>query len=254
MGLSALEGQIVFSVIRMLGFFVFATAVPIALVWWLRSSSGAPLPSQAPEADFLEPIRRTDPAFTWDAFRARALSAHAVVQRARMVKQPNLAQAWVTEAQLAGLENEAAYAARTGAQRTVAPVTVTQIGPRSIRTNGTEHLLDTRIVSETTAVGYGALMNISDAESLPAQANGLLSIDEIWTFSRPIGAQTPSQPSGSRHCAHCGAPVDEPGAVSCPYCGEVLHASDWLVAAIAPTDFLPTGAAQLGPQPQTGVS
>lgn len=241
------------AIIRNLGLLALVL-LSILLLFWRFDLFGTSTRSQrAPEADVLEPIRETDPAFTWEAFHPRVLAAYKVIQRARMVKQPNLATKWVAPAQLIGLENEAAHAKRAGISRTVAPIEVTRAKAMRVRSDGSSFFLDVRIVAETTLLGRRALMNETTA-GLFEQDDAPVKIDEMWTFCRPIGSQTATQPADPGHCTHCGAPIGASSAGDCPYCGKALAEADWLVSAIAPTDFSATAVPEPHPRVQSETS
>lgn len=238
--------------IAALGYFLFGAFVIILIVAKAQSSSDT-LSRRGSGVDILAPVRRTDPAFTWDAYSARVLAAYEAIQRARMVKQPNLAREWITPALLVGLQNEEAYAQRAGVNRTVVPIRVTQLQPRLVRSDGSNFFIDTFIVGDTTTLGYKALASIPESEIyLFERDDASVQISEVWTFCRPIGSLTATGPVDPRHCSHCGAPVEDPHAVSCPYCGEEIRYADWLVSAIAPADLTGFGVTVYPAQSQTG--
>jgi hypothetical protein len=188
--------------------------------------------------DILAPIRETDPTFTWEAFCARATAAYQVVQRARMVQQPDIAREWVTPQLLTGLENAITFRGHNHVQRMLAPITVTGIGPVRVTTGGNDLLFDVRIVGRTSRSAANAILGVEDSRDESMLSNEA-DVDEIWTFRRKVGAQTTPEFSATA-CPSCGAPVKNPHAEACEYCGRVLRrvADDWTVAMVAPAPFV----------------
>jgi hypothetical protein len=228
-------------------------AVITAVLWRVSPPRAAAPPQVVPKSDVFGPVRQTDPGFSPEAFGARVHAVYAVVQRARMVRQPNLARKWVTPVQLAGLEKEAGHARLFGIDRTVAPVRVTRMRATHVRSDGSAFFVNVQIVAETTRLGRRALTT-DPLAGLLGQDDAPMEIDETWTFCRPIGALTAMQTVQPGRCAHCGAPVDDSSTTACPYCGQALRNADWLLSDIVPTDFLSAESALASQTSQTGAS
>jgi hypothetical protein len=220
-------------------------AVDLALLWiviWAagqRRNQKTGDPASAPPEDLFAPIRETDPTFTWEAFRARAIAAYVVIQRARMVRQPAMAREWMTSQLLVGLSNSIEFIEAGRVARTLAPITVTRIEPVRVLSKSDHFLLDVRILGQTSRDAHDVIMGLGPEPVSASATEDLVHIDEIWTFHRKIGAQTSPDVSGLR-CPNCGAPVRRPNAENCEYCGRSLNrvVDEWRAAMLAPTQFM----------------
>jgi hypothetical protein len=243
-----------------LGVFLLFVAADLALLWiamWvdkqeLKHEAGDP--ASTPPGDPFSPIRETDPAFTWEAFRARAIAAYVVIQRARMVRQPAMAREWMTPQLFVGLSNSIEFIEAGRVARTLAPITVTRIEPVRVLSKDDHFLLDVRIIGQTSRDAHDVIMGVGFEPMSASATEDLACIDEIWTFHRKIGAQTSPDVSSLR-CPNCGAPVRRPNAENCEYCGRSLNrvVDEWKAAMFAPTRFMhaPGGGA---PSPEAEAS
>jgi hypothetical protein len=226
----------------LVAFLPFA-AVAVALFWMAKSvelpKHKSWHPPSTPPGDLFAPIRETDPTFTWEAFRARAIAAYVVIQRARMVRQPAMAREWMTPRLFVGLSNSIRFVEAGRVARTIAPITVTRIEPVRVLSKDDHFLFDVRILGQTSRDAYDVIMGAESEPVFTSAAEDLACIDEIWTFRRKIGAQT-SPDVSNLCCPNCGAPVRRPNAENCEYCGRSLNrvVDEWKAAMFAPTQFM----------------
>lgn len=204
-------------------------------------------------------LRKSDPTFTWDAFRGRVTAAYEVVQRARMTRRTDLAKRFGTSEFLAALEDVLQAAEEHDVPAIAVAVALESITPENLISVGDHHRLSVRIVGATTLAGAQAVENSRNplVTGLP-RADGSIRIDESWTFERAIGART-TPPTRLEHCPHCGAPIVDGFAYNCSFCGEMLREAvdDWMLAEIEPTEptmlaaFLRDGAIKPSPDPDS---
>jgi hypothetical protein len=184
--------------------------------------------------DVFAGIRRSDPTFTWEAFCARAAAAYEVVQRARMVGQPEMARKFMTSELLTGFDNAEVFHAGDGASRTLAPIDLVRIEFVRASQRHDYSLIAVRILGRTTVAGRNAILG-EQTSDLGARPTASADVDEVWTFKRAIGAVTMPSISDER-CPSCGAPLEDAHATNCGYCGMLTRPhveDDWNVTMVA---------------------
>lgn len=174
-------------------------------------------------------IQAADPAFDLELFKSQAVQTFLVVKQAVVARDLSDIVDQVSDAVFDDLRLEVESLEARGAVQHFDGLAPTQVLVAAAERSPAGDVITLRI--EAVAMEY-----LGPAGGGAAAPGAPGAFTEFWTFSRALGAATPS--SHPNECPTCGAPIDVDTGRVCHYCKTLLpspHAqTGWVVAAIRP--------------------
>ncbi|MGN6370437.1 MAG: zinc-ribbon domain-containing transport protein [Phycisphaerae bacterium] len=197
------------------------------------------------EANAIQSLRNTDPAFDPTRFYARIETAFLAIQNAWSTQNLDPVRPFISDAILERFSIQFDEQKFLGYRNLMKNVSVESVRLASVES---DHLYDTA----TVRIRASAIdMELTPDGTLRGGSPTTEPFTEYWSFLRKRGAQTVNQGLIEGHCPNCGAQVDINQNANCPHCNALLKSPqyDWILTEITQADeWQPTAARPTGLQ------
>ena len=218
------------------GLGIFALIIVLAVIKSKKQKTIMPGGVRTDESTLLpiSSLKEKDPGFSEEDIIEKVSNLYVTLQNAWMQRDLEQLRPFLTDELFEKSDKQVQAMKQAHRTNMIERISVLSADVRGYTTDDVHDTLIIRL--NTRIIDYTIDDNTKEVISGSKTAEKFLEYE--WHMVRASGVQTKSETDGkdvkTANCPNCGAPIDIAHSAKCPYCGSVLHASEysWVLSEI----------------------